>query len=71
MLAAFASQAHRDYMEPELVRATARYWSRFGTGAFAEPLETIRAAAMLRGAGAATQQRSSDELAAGEHGTHS
>ena len=32
MLAAFTSQAHRDYMDPELVRATARYWSRFGDG---------------------------------------
>ena len=30
VLEAFASQAHRDYMDPELVRATARYWSRWG-----------------------------------------
>lgn len=50
MLEAFASQSHRDYMDPDLVRATARYWARFGTGSFAEPLEPIRAAAMLRGA---------------------
>lgn len=49
MLAAFASQAHRDYMDPSLVRATARYWSRFGTGQFAEPLEMVREAAMLSG----------------------
>jgi LmbE family N-acetylglucosaminyl deacetylase len=64
MLEAFASQNHRDYMDPELVRATARYWSRFGTGSFAEPLETIRAAAMLRGGAglvAAVEER------AGEH----
>ncbi|WP_343035406.1 response regulator [Cellulomonas septica] len=51
MLAAFESQAHRDYMEPELVRATARYWSRFGTGRYAEPLETVRVAAMISGSG--------------------
>ena len=38
---------HRDYMEPDLVRATARYWSRFGGGQYAEPLEMVRAAAML------------------------
>ncbi|WP_028045196.1 response regulator [Cellulomonas sp. URHE0023] len=52
MLAAFTSQSHRDYMEPELVRATARYWARYGAGTFAEPLETIRVSGMLRaGAG--------------------
>lgn len=49
MLAAFTSQSHRDYMDPEAVRAAARYWSRFGTGRYAEPLETVRAAAMLSG----------------------
>lgn len=58
MLAAFASQAHRDYMDPEVVRATARYWSRFGTAGYAEPLEMVRAAAMLSGvaSGAATTE---------------
>ncbi|QGQ19831.1 response regulator [Cellulomonas sp. JZ18] len=65
MLAAFASQAHRDYMEPDLVRATARYWSRFGTGTYAEPLETVRAAAALgageRAAGAAVLHAARDE----------
>lgn len=45
MLAAFASQSGRDYMQTDLVRATARYWSRFGVGEFAEPLETLRASA--------------------------
>lgn len=51
MLAAFASQAHRDYLDPELVRATARYWSRFGAGArYAEPLEVLREGAVVRGA---------------------
>jgi LmbE family N-acetylglucosaminyl deacetylase len=44
MLAAYASQAHRDYMAPDLVRATARYWSRFSTAREVEPLETVRAA---------------------------
>lgn len=47
MLAAYASQAHRDYMEEDLVRATARYWSRFGGGRYAEPLETIRSSVLL------------------------
>ena len=45
MLAAFASQCGRDYMQEDLVRATARYWSRSGVGQYAEPLETIRATA--------------------------
>ncbi|MDN5760802.1 MAG: response regulator [Microlunatus sp.] len=44
MLAAYVSQAHRDYMQPDLIRATARYWSRFGPGTVVEPLETVRAA---------------------------
>ena len=43
MLAAYESQAHRDYMDPEQVRATARYWSRFSPSAAVEPLETVRA----------------------------
>jgi LmbE family N-acetylglucosaminyl deacetylase len=71
MLAAFESQAHRDYMDPELVRATARYWSRFGSGEYAEPLETVRAAAML-----STKARAAGVVAApasdvvDEHGGH-
>ena len=32
----------RDYMEPEMVTATARYWARYSAGTFAEPFETIR-----------------------------
>jgi LmbE family N-acetylglucosaminyl deacetylase len=51
MLAAFESQAHRDYIAPEMVRATARYWSRFGTGRYAEPLAALRIAAMIRSRG--------------------
>lgn len=47
MLAAYASQRHRDYMEPDLVRATARYWSRFAPSREAEPLETVRAAELI------------------------
>ncbi|MBO9569208.1 MAG: PIG-L family deacetylase [Cellulomonas iranensis] len=43
MLAAFESQSHRDYMQPDVVRAAARYWARFGTGHDVEPLETVRA----------------------------
>ncbi|MEQ6903109.1 response regulator [Nocardioides sp. YIM 152588] len=45
MIAAYASQGHRNYMEPDLVRATARYWSRYGTTRYAEPLETLRVSA--------------------------
>ena len=50
MLAAFTSQGHRDYMAADLIRATARYWSRFGTGRYVEPLETIRASVRFPGA---------------------
>lgn len=45
MLAAYRSQQHRSYMAPELVRATARYWSRFGTATYSEPLEVVHASA--------------------------
>ncbi|GHH69583.1 PIG-L deacetylase family protein [Promicromonospora soli] len=42
MLAAFTTQGFHDYMQADVVRAAARYWSRFGVGRFAEPLETVR-----------------------------
>ena len=43
MLAAFTSQGFHDYMQADVVRAAARYWSRFGSGGrFAEPFETVR-----------------------------
>lgn len=43
LLRCFTSQADvRDYLEPDFVLATARYWSRFGGGQNCEPLEVIR-----------------------------
>ena len=43
LLACFGSQTGlRDYLDEELVRATARYWSRFGQGSNVEPLEILR-----------------------------
>lgn len=63
LLACFASQSGiRDYLEPDLVLATARYWSRFGTARNVEPLEVIRDAAGI-GVGAAVA--ASDESAGG------
>ena len=47
MLAAYVSQAHREYMQPEIVRATARYWGRFSPAQEVEPLETVRASETL------------------------
>jgi two-component system response regulator HydG len=39
----FSSQIGvRDYLEPELVTSTARYWSRYCGGSHAEPFEVIR-----------------------------
>lgn len=55
MLAAHTSQAHRDYLAADLVRATARYWSRFGGGRYVEPLETVRASVKFPGAPPADQ----------------
>ena len=33
-----------DYLDPDLIASTARYWSRYGTGSHAEPFEAIRTA---------------------------
>lgn len=57
ILACFASQASsRDYLEPDFVRATARYWSRFGGGTAVEPLEIVRETAAFVGAHELTRQ---------------
>ncbi len=42
-IGAFASQASvRQYLAPDLIEATARYWSRWGSGRFAEAFEVVR-----------------------------
>ncbi len=69
MLAAYASQAHREYMRPDIVRATARYWSRFSPAHEVEPLETLRASETLATAVRATP--AVDGQAADLHGTTS
>ena len=51
LLERFGSQtANRDYLAPEFVTATARYWSRFGGGTAVEPLEVVRETAEFIGA---------------------
>jgi LmbE family N-acetylglucosaminyl deacetylase/CheY-like chemotaxis protein len=41
---AYASQVEiRSYLDPELVRATSRYWGRHGASRHCEPLEVMRA----------------------------
>ncbi|WP_454856053.1 PIG-L family deacetylase [Promicromonospora soli] len=47
MLRVFESQANRDYMGEDIVRATARYWARFTMSRYAEPLETVRSTMRL------------------------
>jgi LmbE family N-acetylglucosaminyl deacetylase len=43
---AFASQVQvRGYLKPDLIQSTARYWSRYGDGDYAEAFEVIRDAA--------------------------
>lgn len=42
-IAAYDSQATtRAYLEPDLLRSTARYWSRFSGSTYVEPLEVVR-----------------------------
>jgi LmbE family N-acetylglucosaminyl deacetylase len=44
-IAAFESQTTvRPYLAPDLLSSTARYWGRFATSLYAEPLEVIREA---------------------------
>ena len=66
MLAAFATQCGRDYMRQDIVRATARYWSRYGVGEYAEPLETLRASATPVGGRRARDADTSSAEANGE-----
>ncbi|HEX3946302.1 MAG TPA: response regulator [Acidimicrobiales bacterium] len=43
VIGAYKSQVEiRQYLQEDLVRATARYWGRFGATRFSEPLEVIR-----------------------------
>lgn len=43
VIEAYGSQTGvRTYLEPDLMRATARYWSRFAQSTFVEPLEIAR-----------------------------
>lgn len=59
LLERFGSQtASRDYLEPEFVTATARYWSRFGGGTAVEPLEVVRETAEFIGAHELTRRES-------------
>ncbi|MBC2934150.1 response regulator [Nocardioides sp. zg-1228] len=64
MLAAFASQAHRDYMQPDAVRASARYWARFTTAREVEPLETVRVTQTVRVATSVQAPQAVDDPAA-------
>jgi LmbE family N-acetylglucosaminyl deacetylase len=60
LLSCFATQAGiRDYLEPDFVLATARYWSRFGGGTSCEPLEVVRDTRGLIGTGATEPGRRS------------
>lgn len=43
LIECFRSQTvNRDYLAPDFIRATARYWTRFGGGTAVEPLEMMR-----------------------------
>ncbi|MBX3092436.1 MAG: response regulator [Cryobacterium sp.] len=49
MLNCFAVRGDRPrFLEPDFVRATARYWSRFSQSAFCEPFEIIRESAEVK-----------------------
>ena len=43
VVTAYPSQVERRaYMNPDMLRATARYWSRYSQATYVEPLEVIR-----------------------------
>jgi len=55
LIRCFASQSGiRNYMEPDFVVATARYWSRYGGGTVVEPLEIVRETSDLSSQGFGT-----------------
>jgi len=57
-IAEYTSQvAKADYLAPELLEATARYWGRHVDGAFAEPFEVVRERAAAASPGAAVAHR--------------
>lgn len=59
LLERFGSQTEsREYLAPEFVTATARYWSRFGGGTAVEPLEVVRETAEFIGAHEFTRRES-------------
>lgn len=63
LLRCFVTQTNaRAYLEPDFVLATARYWSRFGTGTAVEPLEIVRDAGGVARTG--TPQTPSTQLVA-------
>ena len=58
-IGAFGSQvAVRAYLEPDLISATARYWSRFGDGRYAEAFEVIRDGVAVKAGQPVTQPAS-------------
>jgi len=62
LLACYESQTGiRDYLEPDFVLATARYWSRFGGGRSCEPLEIVRDTTTPRAVGDAHTERPADQ----------
>jgi LmbE family N-acetylglucosaminyl deacetylase len=57
LIRCFSSQAEtRDYLESDLIVATARYWSRFGTGRYAQAREEVRARTTVAGPPLAPQR---------------
>lgn len=59
LLERFSTQTGtRDYLSPDFVTATARYWSRFGGGQAVEPLEVVRETAEFVGAHELTRRES-------------
>lgn len=70
MLAAYESQAHRDYMQPDVVRAAARYWARFSPARDVEPLETVRASETVADTSPVAARLEDDSVTVGaDHGT--
>jgi LmbE family N-acetylglucosaminyl deacetylase len=53
VIQAYTSQVKvRQYLDPELLRATARYWARFSQARYVEPLEVVRDSESSRGGAA-------------------
>jgi len=70
LLGPYGSQnSIREYLAPDLIRATARSWGRFGSSDYAEPLEVLRQADLLASRSERALPTAASDVARIDHAT--